>query len=92
MASSLAEPPRDFTDEAFRRTAVPSTMFQTITDGRLEAGMPPFGPASSNPIDIADRWDLVAAVYSLGTPSEAIENGRLVYEENCLACHGLGHG
>ena len=50
--------------------------------------MPPFGPASSNAIDVAGRWDLVAAVYSLGTPTEAVENGRALYEENCLACHG----
>lgn len=88
MAGNLPKPPRDFSDEEFRRTAVPSLMFQTITDGILEGGMPPFGPSSSNAIEAADRWDLVAAVYSLGTPVEALEEGRVVYEEYCLACHG----
>lgn len=90
MADRLPMPPRDYTDDAFRRTAVPSSLFQTITDGRAEGAMPPFGPASSNPIDEQNRWDLVAAIFSLGTPVEAIENGRVLYEENCLACHGEG--
>src|SRR5690606_26062256 len=34
------------------------------------------------------RWDAVAAVYSLGTSADSIEQGQSVYEENCLACHG----
>jgi mono/diheme cytochrome c family protein len=88
MAGDLPLPPRDFTDEAYRRTAVPATMFQTITEGRLEAGMPPFGPTSSNPIPEADRWDLAATVFSLGLPTETINDGRIIYEENCLSCHG----
>jgi len=88
LASQLPKPPRDYTDEEFRRTAVPSSMFQTITDGRPAGAMPPFGPESSNPIEADARWDLVAAIFSLGTPPEAIENGRILYEENCLSCHG----
>ncbi len=88
MSDRLPKPPRDLTGDEFRRTAVPAVMFQTITEGILEGGMPPFGPASSNPLENAQRWNLVAAVLSLSTPAEAIENGRLIYEENCLACHG----
>ncbi len=90
LADNLPLPPRDYTDEEFRRTAVPSSLFETITDGRAEGAMPPFGPASSNSIDEESRWDLAAAIFSLGTPVEAIENGRVLYEENCLACHGDG--
>ncbi len=88
MSGNLPKPPRDFTDGEFRRTAVPAKMFQTISDGRLDAGMPPFGSSSSNPIAAANRWDLIAAVYSLATPAESIEKGLGVYEENCLTCHG----
>jgi cytochrome c len=88
MADRLPKPPRDYTDEAFRRTAVPSMLFQQITDGIPAGAMPPFGPASSNPIEADRRWDLVASIFSLGLPPEAIENGRFLYEENCLACHG----
>jgi len=88
LAGNLPKPPRDYTDEEFRRTAVPSSLFQTITDGRPAGAMPPFGPASSNPIDTDSRWNLVAAILSLGTPVEAVESGRVIYEENCLSCHG----
>ncbi|MCP4425644.1 MAG: cytochrome c, partial [Chloroflexi bacterium] len=54
----------------------------------IDAGMPPFGPSSSNPINDENRWDLVAAVYSLGTSEEAVGMGQAVYAENCAECHG----
>jgi len=88
LAPNLPAPPRDYTDSEFLRKAVPAALFQTITEGRLDAGMPPFGPTSSDPLAAEERWNLVAMVYSLGTPPEAIENGRLAYDENCAACHG----
>ena len=67
---------------------MPSVMFQQITNGEAAVGMPPFGPASSNPIDEAGRWNLVAAVYSLATPPENVTAGQTVYEAQCAACHG----
>jgi mono/diheme cytochrome c family protein len=88
LAANLPLPPRNFADPVYLRGALPATMFQTITEGILDGGMPPFGPASSNPVGTSDRWDLVAAVYSLGTEPAAITRGTAVYEENCLACHG----
>ncbi|MDX1415676.1 MAG: c-type cytochrome [Candidatus Promineifilaceae bacterium] len=95
LAANLPQPPRDYTEPEFLRGAIPATLFQTITEGRLDAGMPPFGPSSSDPIPTGERWDLVAMVYSLGTAPESIEDGWLVYDENCSACHGesgLGDG
>lgn len=96
MAARLEKPPANYTDPEFRRTRIPADMFITVTDGRLEAGMPPFGPSNStNPISETDRWNLIAAVYSLATPPEAIAQGQAVYEANCAACHGdagLGDG
>ncbi|MCA9873913.1 MAG: c-type cytochrome, partial [Anaerolineales bacterium] len=89
MASRLEKPPANYTDPEFRRTRIPAEMFSVITDGRLDAGMPPFGPANqTNPINETSRWDLVAAVYSLATPPEAIQQGETLYNENCAACHG----
>ena len=80
-------------DETYRRASQPSVMFNQITNGNLQVGMPPFGPTSSNPIDDAGRWNLVAAVYSLATPPEDITAGQAVYEASCAACHGDdGHG
>lgn len=75
-------------DAAYIRAAMPSVMFQQITNGEAAVGMPPFGPASTNPIDEAGRWNLVAAVYGLATPPEDVTTGQAVYEANCAACHG----
>jgi mono/diheme cytochrome c family protein len=96
LAARLPAPPADYTDEEFRRTRLPSAMFNAITHGIIESGMPPFGPDNTdNPISEPNRWDLVAAIYSLATPQEALDLGQIVYEDNCLACHGetgLGDG
>jgi len=75
-------------DADYIRQALPSVMFQQITNGEAAVGMPPFGPASSNPIDEAGRWNLVAAVYSLATPPDDVAAGQTVYDANCAACHG----
>lgn len=88
LSGNMPTPPKSFTDPAYRRTADPAIMYDQITNGNLDVGMPPFGPLSSNPIDDVGRWDLVGAVYSLSTPPEAIEQGRAVYQAECAACHG----
>jgi mono/diheme cytochrome c family protein len=87
-------PPMPF-DADYIRAAMPSVMFQQITNGEAAVGMPPFGPESSNPIDEAGRWNLVAAVYSLATPPEDVAAGETIYATQCAACHGdagLGDG
>lgn len=88
LSGNLAQLPANYTETEFRRTRIPGVIYNTITEGILDSGMPPFGPASTNPVSDENRWHLVAAVYSLATPPEAIEAGQVVYEENCLACHG----
>ncbi len=95
LSAQLPKAPAHLNDPVFREMAVPGNLFDTITNGILESGMPPFGPASSNPLDEATRWDLVAAVYSFSTPADSIGMGQAVYETNCAACHGetgLGDG
>lgn len=95
MASRLSRPPASLSSEAYIREAVPAEMFETITNGIMpteeEQGMPPmppFGPASSNPIAEANRWNLIAAIYSMGTTPTALEAGAATYEESCQECHG----
>ena len=95
LAADLPKPPAVLSDPEFRKTAVPATLFGRITNGIIDAGMPPFGSTSSNPIAEENRWDLIAAVYSFSTPADSLTLGQTVYEENCLACHGesgLGDG
>lgn len=95
LAANLPSPPASLASSDFIRAAVPNDMFNTITNGRLDAGMPPFGPSSTNPLEDQDRWHAIAAIFSLATPVESIIQGQTVYEENCQACHGetgLGDG
>lgn len=88
MVPQLPAPPIAFNAPDYRRNAQPAELFQTITNGRLEQGMPPFGPTSSNPIDEDGRWALLAAIYTLATPPEAIASGEGLFADNCSACHG----
>ncbi|MEW5986381.1 MAG: c-type cytochrome [Chloroflexota bacterium] len=88
MAAQLPAPPRALADPTFIRAAVPTSLFDTITNGRVQQGMPPFGPTSSNAISEADRWNLVAAVYSLATPADNVAQGQTLYETKCANCHG----
>ncbi len=88
LAVNLSNPPPSFADPDFIRQAVPTVLFDTITNGRIPNNMPPFGPSSTNPLPEESRWQAIAAIYSLATTAESIEQGQIVYEENCLACHG----
>lgn len=74
------EPPA-FADPGFRLTAQPQRMYDFITNGNLANGMPPFGPASSNPIAEMDHWHLIAAIYSFSTPPESIALGEEIVTE-----------
>ncbi|HEX6383999.1 MAG TPA: c-type cytochrome [Anaerolineae bacterium] len=82
LAANLPNPPTAFNDRDYRQTAVPALLFDAITNGRIDRGMPPFGPQSSNPLSEAERWDLVAAIYSLSTPADSIDSGQALYEEH----------
>ncbi|GJM39820.1 MAG: hypothetical protein DHS20C20_01020 [Ardenticatenaceae bacterium] len=59
--------PATFSDPSYRVTAVPATMYDIISNGSISAGMPPFGAASSNPLNDADVWNLIALAYSFST-------------------------
>ena len=89
MASQLPEPPAAIGTQEYLREAVPAEMFDVVTNGILESGMPPFGPAnSSDPLDETSRWNAIAGVYSLGTPPDSLETGEAVYADACSQCHG----
>lgn len=51
----------DFTNSATLTTTDAATMYQVITDGRLENFMPPWGRVLSE----AERWAVAVYVYSL---------------------------
>ena len=92
LAARSAVPPVVFTDPEYIRQARPGLMFTTITNGIMGDNgptMPPFGPSSSNPIDEATRWDLIAAVYSLATPADSLAAG-IYYVTISVAVSGNG--
>jgi mono/diheme cytochrome c family protein len=90
MAPSLPSPPAGIGDPAFLRLAAPGDLFQVISNGRIERGMPPFGSQSSEPLSADDRWRLVAALYSLAHTNDAVAAGAAIYRASCQECHADG--
>jgi len=73
--------PATLASPEFRLTADPSTMFSVISNGNMSAGMPPFGEASSNPLNEADIWNMIALAYSFSTRPEEIAAGEALAAE-----------
>lgn len=87
QAAQLPRPPAALGSAEYARQAVPAHMFEVITHGVLQAGMPPFGPENSDPLGETERWNLVAAVYSLGQRQALVDEGQTLYAANCQDCH-----
>lgn len=85
MAGQALRPPTALGTAAYTRTAIPQAMVAAIRNGNLEAGMPPFGEQSSNPLTEQQMWDLVGAIYALGTTSAEVRAGRALYEPDRFA-------
>jgi len=73
----------NFADLAYARAVKPTDWFNAITVGRLEKGMPPFTSLTDD-----QRWDVVAYLYTLSIPQEQLEQGKAIYTDKCVACHG----
>lgn len=67
-----------------QRAAEPRAWFDLISRGRIERLMPGFAGSLS----AQQRWDVLAYVWALGAPPDAIRQGRVIYEQQCAACHG----
>jgi len=82
--------PTALADPDYLSTAVPAEMYSVITEGRIDKLMPPFGSGTDNvePLPETQRWDIIAYIFSLGTPPDSLDIGQVIYEENCLECHG----
>jgi len=62
----------------------PVEWYNIVSEGDMEHFMPAFP-------DLTDRqrWDVVAYAMSLSTSEDMVDDGRLLYQENCTECHGL---
>ncbi len=69
---------------ALIRGRKPSEWHNVITLGRLENLMPNFNGS----LNAQERWDVQAYLWALGTPPEALRDGRRAYADKCAMCHG----
>ena len=66
------------------RTIRPNDWFDVITNGKMERLM----PAYKDSLDESSRWDVLAYVYALSQIDEDLETGEIIYQQNCMSCHG----
>jgi mono/diheme cytochrome c family protein len=78
----------DLSAPSVMRNTTPERWFDIISNGVTGEAMPPFGDASSNPISVAERWNLVYLLYTLGTTPEQVAMGQALYAQSCTSCHG----
>ena len=67
----------DFTDEGFVHTRSPLTWYQIITNGNMQAFMPPWKDSLSD----SQRWNVAYYLYTFTSTPEDIEGGRAIYED-----------
>ncbi len=72
-------PPKAFTDPATASSQTPLEWFTTITNGRLEALMPPWG----NSLSAADRWNVALYTYTMSYTADQITAGEALWSSNC---------
>jgi high-affinity iron transporter len=75
--------PADFTSVTFMREETPQDFFTMITMGRRKRGMPDWSS-----LDVQQRWDLVAWVWSLASSDTARAEGTTLWTARCASCHG----
>jgi mono/diheme cytochrome c family protein len=47
-----------------------------------------FADLSGTSLSESQRWDVVAYLWQSNTTPESLANGRVLYSQNCAACHG----
>jgi mono/diheme cytochrome c family protein len=65
------------------RKSTPSEWYGVVTQGNMTASMPAFNNLSDQ-----ERWDVVAYLFTLSTPSTSIQQGATLFSEHCAKCHG----
>lgn len=80
LAQQAVSPPPPIGTANYTRAAIPTVMYEAISNGRVQNGMPPFGDASSDPLLPEERWDVIAALYALGTTVADVREGANYYD------------
>ena len=84
QSSNLPEPPPALGSREVASEARPSDWYNLVTVGRLDKFMPGF----TESLNDRQRWDVVAYVFTLSTSAAEIEQGKAIYSQNCVSCHG----
>ena len=84
QASKLANPVAAIGSPDLARQAKPVEWYNIVTNGEMNLFMPPFSGSLSD----RQRWDVIAYVFTLGSSSQAVQQGESIYTEQCAACHG----
>jgi mono/diheme cytochrome c family protein len=74
---------RNFNDLDYIRGETPASFYTIITEGRGE--MPPFRDRLSSD----ERWDALFYLWRFSTDAETLALGKSIYDDNCVACHGI---
>ncbi len=84
QAEELPALPANLTAPEVLTEVIPQQWFLTVSNGKLDRFMPPFKSSLSE----AERWDVVAYLFVLGTAEHVRAHGQEVYTAQCAACHG----
>ena len=82
VVSGSVSRPLDMTDPALVAQKSPLEWYEIITDGRLDALMPPW----ENALTEAERWDVALYSYSLSYNDALLEAGAALWRERCGGC------
>jgi len=74
---------RNFGDVDYMRGETPANFYVVLTEGR-GADMPAFGQDLTSD----QRWNVVYYVWRFSTSQEILNDGSIIYADNCSACHG----
>ncbi|MCP4166414.1 MAG: c-type cytochrome [Chloroflexi bacterium] len=84
MADQVPVKIPNFTEDSYMNDRSPQELFTTITNGKMENLMPPWGDTLS----VGERWDLVAYIWSLHLGNDEITMSTEVFDRACSSCHG----
>ena len=85
-ASGLSVPPTALGDDDKIAARSFVELFDITKNGNMQRMMPPWGGRLTD----QEIWDTVGYAWSLHTSREEVDQGRVVYEAQCVSCHGPG--
>lgn len=83
QAAQLSVPVATLGLSDFARHYSPAEWFSVVTKGNMERFMPAFANLTDR-----QRWDVVAYALSLSAPDAVVSQGKTLYQQNCISCHG----